>query len=101
MMLCGVVWCGVVWCGEDRLSYNKLGRAGGAALAPALQKLTALQTLEYVRGRMAVCGETRCGLCVRWRSVAATPFGVCVVCRQRSGVLEESDRVRCNVSTWS
>ena len=41
---------GVVWCGEDRLSNNELGSGGGAALAPALQKLMALQTLEYVRG---------------------------------------------------
>ncbi len=45
-----------MWRGEDRLSNNELGSGGGAALAPGLQKLTALQTLEYVRGRMLVEG---------------------------------------------
>jgi hypothetical protein len=41
---------------EDSLDYNYLNAAGGTALAPALRKLTALQTLKYV-----------CGWGVMWR----------------------------------
>jgi hypothetical protein len=39
------VVCGVVCVS---LSYNKLGAAGGAAMAGAVQRLTSLTTLQYV-----------------------------------------------------
>ena len=57
-VVCGV-WCvwAMVWCDVCcdvcvcgyRLAYSRLGAEGAmAALAPALERLTALQTLQYV-----------------------------------------------------
>ncbi len=58
MTSCGMRCCVVC---EGSVSYNGLGEAGAAALAPALRQLTALRKLKYVCGCRAGYGGVGAG----------------------------------------
>jgi hypothetical protein len=72
--------CGVAVCAglcSSRLKTNDIGDKGATAIGAALDRLTRLQTLEYVVCP-AVCGGLRCVLA--WELGARGAFGLAFLC---------------------